>query len=511
MDRTMIHKDTYHDSVFLMAVSAELARGPALAAAHVVLATPANVQLLTEQGFDAGALDGLTPTDLVIALRAEAEETLEQAAAQAQQLLSAAAGGDRGDGTQAAPVGLDGGLERLPGADLALISVPGEYAALEASKAMARGLSVMIFSDNVATDDEVALKQQASRQGLLCMGPDCGTSLIRQIPLGFANRVRPGPVGLVGASGTGLQEVSCQIHRLGGGVTHILGTGGRDLSPEVGGATTLAALDLFAENAETRVLVVVSKPPAPQVADRVVARLAAMDEPSVIIFLGEQGRRVQPPVHVAHTLAEAAAMAVRLARGEPAAGEPEPHGRELQQLIGALTPDQRWIHGLFCGGTLASEAVLLLGRAGLDVESNLGHGHQLPSYGGHTAVDLGDDRFTRGRPHPMIEPSQRNEQIVALGSRPQTAALLLDVVLGSGSHTDPAGAALPALRQARQANPGLLVVASVTGTDLDAQGLSAQQQKLRDAGVLVLPSNAVACSLVAELALAICPTTEEQR
>lgn len=498
MDRTMIHKDTYHDSVFLMAVSAALAKDPTLQAAHVVLGTPANVQLLQEQGFDAGLLEGLTPTDLVIALRAEEAGALDVAAARADELLSAATSGG-GDGAQEAPVGLDGGLERLPNAQLALISVPGEYAAHEASKAMAAGLNVMIFSDNVSLDDEVSLKGRASELGLLCMGPDCGTSLVGGVPLGFANRVRPGSVGLVGASGTGLQEVSCQIHRLGGGVTHILGTGGRDLGEAVGGTTTLAALDLLAGHEQTEVLVVVSKPPARAVADRVVARLARMDEPAVIIFLGEQDRETPPGVHAAKTLAGAAALAVRLARGEPPEATPEPLEVDVSALAAGLGPNQRAIHGLFCGGTLAAEAVLLLGQFGLEVESNLGKGHALPTYAGHTVVDLGDDRFTRGRPHPMIEPSQRNEQIVELGSNPHTAALLLDVVLGSGSHSDPAGAAVPALSEARAANPGLVVVASVTGTDLDAQGLAAQQVILAEAGALVLPSNAAACAAVASL------------
>ena len=502
MDRLMIHKDTYHDSVFLMAVSAQLAGDPSLQAAHVVLGTPANLQLLGEQGFDQEPLAGLTPTDLVIAQRADGAEALEAAVARAEELLSAAASGDGGGG-QEAPVGLDGGLERMPGANLALISVPGDYAAHEAGKAMDRGLNVMIFSDNVSVEDEVLLKGKAEKLGLLCMGPDCGTSAMGGVPLGFANRVRRGPVGLVGASGTGLQEVSCQIHRLGGGVTHVLGTGGRDLGSAVGGTTTLAALDLLSNHEETEVLVVVSKPPAREVADRVVARLAAMNEPAVIIFLGEQGRETPEGVHVAHTLAGAAAMAVRLSRGEPAEGQDEPLDVDVQALAAGLSPGQRAIHGLFCGGTLASEAVLLLRQLGMEVESNLGKGHELPSYAGHTVVDLGDDLFTRGRPHPMIEPSQRNEQILELGSKPDTAALLLDVVLGSGSHSDPAGAALPALAEARAANPGLLVVASVTGTDLDAQGLTAQQAMLQEAGVLVLPSNAAACEVAANLATLI--------
>ena len=503
MDRLLIHKDTYHDSVFLMAVSAQLAAEPGLTAAHVVLGTPANLVLLAEQGFDPRALDGAGPTDLIIALRCDegaGDEVLDQAAERVQLLLSATRGASAGQGV-AAPVGLAGGLEQLPGANLALISVPGQYAAHEAHRALEQGLNVMIFSDNVEPAEELALKQRARELGLLCMGPDCGTALVGGIPLAFANRVASGAVGLVGASGTGLQEVSCQIHQLGGGVTHILGTGGRDLAADVGAVTTLDALKLLAADPQTEVVVVVSKPPAREVADKVVARLAGLGKPSVVIFLGE-ARQAQAPVHVARTLSEAAWLAVALARGMQPEPIPEPDLGPVRALARQLRPGQRLVHGLFCGGTLAAEAVLLLRQAGLELESNLDAGHELPTEQGHTVVDLGDDRFTRGRPHPMIDPEQRNEYIVRLGGDPRTAALLLDLVLGTGSHPDPAGAAAAAIAEARQLNPTLVVLASITGTDLDAQGLAAQRQTLEQAGARVQAGNAAASMEAAALALA---------
>jgi succinyl-CoA synthetase alpha subunit len=500
MDRLVVRRDTYHDSVFLMSLSAELARSPGLEAGHVVLATATNRQLLEREGFDRAALESLGPTDMVIALRAGDELALRRAEARIDTLLRAQHARGDGDGARARPVGLDGGLRALPGANLALISVPGEYAAYEAAKALERGLHVMIFSDNVSVADEVALKSRARERGLLVMGPDCGTALVGGKPLGFANRLRRGPIGLVGASGTGLQEVSCQIHRLGLGVSHILGTGGRDLSADVGALTTLAALELLAADAATRVLVLVSKPPAHEVAARVIERLGALDKPSVVIFLGDQPRRGQGPVHIARSLADAAWHACSLAEGRAPAALPELDGEhDPRALAATLGPEQGVLHGLFCGGTLASEALICLRDRVGPILSNLHLGAGPPLAARHTLSDLGDDEYTRGRPHPMIEPTLRCEHIVRLGGERETALVLLDLVLGSGSHADPAGVTAPAIREARQRNPRLLVVASVTGTELDAQGLDRQQATLRDAGALVLPSNLAAASLAARV------------
>jgi FdrA protein len=499
MDKLIVRKDTYVDSVFLMALSAQLAKTAGLRAGHVVLATPANRELLQREGFDPAPLEALTPTDLIFALRAADATTLADAEARALALLTARQAPTRGEAAER-PVGLAAALAQLPAASLALISVPGQYAAYEATKALDAGLHVMIFSDNVSVEDELALKRRAVERGLLVMGPDCGTALISGKPLGFANRLRSGPIGLVGASGTGLQEISCQIHRLGGGVTHMLGTGGRDLSAVVGGLTTLAAIDALAADPATKVLVVVSKPPAPEVAARVLDRLARLAEPSVVIFLGDKQRRTaSDKIHFARNLAEAAQIACRLAGGAAATVEEEHDLRDHAALVGCMRPAQRHLHGLFCGGTLAGEALLLLRERLGQISSNLDHGTSAPALTGHTVTDLGDDEFTRGRPHPMIDPTLRQAPIVERGGDGATAVLLLDVVLGAGSHADPAGVTVSAILEARARNAGLVTIASVTGTDLDRQGLARQQALLREAGVIVQPSNVAAASVAARL------------
>jgi len=283
VDRLVVRHDAYFDSVFLMSVSADLAEVDGLQVGQVVLATPANKDLLRNQGFDAEVIDSLGPTDLVAALRATTDGVLDAAEARFGELLSRRSTSSHTSESAERPIGLDGALRDQPGSNLAVISVPGAYAAYEVRKALHAGLHVMLFSDNVSVEDEIALKDEALRRGLLMMGPDCGTAMIQGAMLGFANAVRRGPVGIVGASGTGTQEVACLVHRFGSGITHAIGTGGRDLSEAVGARTTLFAIDALAADPDTQVIVVVSKPPAGVVASRVLDRLSQISDRKSVV------------------------------------------------------------------------------------------------------------------------------------------------------------------------------------------------------------------------------------
>jgi succinyl-CoA synthetase alpha subunit len=375
-----------------------------------------------------------------------------------------------------------------------MISTPGAYATAEAIKALKRGMDVFVFSDNVSIGDEIELKALAGRSGRLLMGPDCGTAILDGVPLGFANAVRPGPIGLAGASGTGLQEVACLVDRQGEGISHAIGVGGRDLDERVGGTMMLAALARLAADAGTRVIVLISKPPAPAVARRVLEAARGCGKPVVVNFLGEQDGQAEPDgVTRVPTLEAAAQAAVALARGEP------PHTTATLdgELIAAaaseslkLNTHQRRIVGLYSGGTLCKEAALVL--------------HELLPRGDYRLIDLGDDEFTVGRPHPMIDARLRSERILEVGRDPSAAVLLLDIVLGYGSHADPAGALTGAIAGARgaaaQDGRHLTVVASVCGTRADPQGLTDQESKLAREDVLLAPSNAQAARLAALIA-----------
>jgi succinyl-CoA synthetase alpha subunit len=517
----LVRKDAYFDSVVLLLLSRELKGRAGVRDAVVAMGTAMNLELLTSMGCAPADLAGVTPNDLVVAVDGVDAGVIEGTLAAAGEALARrkapTSGGAR---TAAGPATLEAALRAQPGANVAIISLPGAYAAREARRALDHGLHVMLFSDNVPLADEIALKTHARERGLLVMGPDCGTAILNGKPLCFANVVHRGPVGIVAASGTGLQEVSVLVDRAGSGVSQALGTGGRDLKDErVGGITMLMGIEALARDEATQVIVVISKPPAPAVAAKVVAALETAGKDAVVHFIGlaSPPAPVSARVRYAANLEEAAGLAVAMAGGRPWTGRtfdlPE---AEIAALVTRETADlaapQRFARGYFTGGTLADEAWILLHRVTGAVHSN---NQTDPTFVladprvsvGHTVVDLGDDVFTVGRPHPMIDPGARTERIDAEASDPSIAVMLVDVLLGYGSHPDPAGALVPSLVRAKQvaaARGGRLpIVASVTGTTGDYQGFAGQRAKLEAAGVVVMPSNAQASMLVARILQAV--------
>ncbi|HYF92516.1 MAG TPA: hypothetical protein VD969_09715 [Symbiobacteriaceae bacterium] len=447
--RVLVRPGRYYDSVTLMAISQRLRALPGVERASVAMGTPLNLQQIAESF---GAAVTATPGDVVVAVAAASEADCEAAVAAAEQELSGRAQPAGTGGRRAAPRSVAAALRGGFAADLALVSVPGEYAAREARLALEQGLDVMLFSNNVPVADEVRLKRLALEQGRLLMGPDCGTAILNGVGLGFANAIRPGNIGIVAASGTGAQELSCLIDRLGGGVSQLIGVGGRDLSEAVGGLMTLEAIRRLQADPGTERIVVVSKPPGHSVAERVAAALEAPGgKPYALCLLDRFSLDEAAEAATGCTLAFGDHVAVGRARGPRALG-------------------------LFTGGTLCSQARQILGdRAEL--------------------IDLGEDRFTQGRPHPMIDPSYRAELLRDC----RADLVLLDVVLGHGAHPDPAGALASAMRAAAAA--GTVIVASVTGTEADPQGYSRQAAALREAGAAVAPTARLA-ALAAKEALA---------
>jgi FdrA protein len=482
--RTRVKRNAYFDSVVLMRIAAVLTARPEVAGASLMMGTPANKDILGEAGLldDEGAAAG--PNDLVIAVRA-GDEIIEglldeaEAGLDAQPTASTSTAGERRPRA----------LAQAAGANLALISTPGTYAAAEALKALKLGMHVFLFSDNVPIDDELALKEEAGRRGLIVMGPDCGTAIINGVPLGFANAVRRGDVGLIGASGTGSQEISCLVDAAGAGISQLIGVGSHDLSEKIGARSMLFALDALDADPATKVIVLVSKPPAPAVAKKVMDRAARSDKHVVVNFIGSKLGMSAPNVHSAATLAEAAELAASLSLGRKMHAAPAPN------VADKIASGRTAIRALFSGGTFAYEAGLLLG----DVKTSIGHwvsGHPIKFPDGHLVLDLGGDEFTVGRPHPMIDPTLRVEFVRAAVHAADTAVVLVDVVLGTGSGDDPAGALAPAIAEAEG---GPVVVAFVCGTGGDRQGLSAQQRKLTEAGAVLAPSSTAAIKLAADL------------
>jgi FdrA protein len=492
-------RDTYVDSVLQLAGTRAMRSVRGVEWATAAMATVANLETVRRQGFDVAELVA-HPGDLVLAVRADDDGAVAAALAAGEQAMF----GSREPGTAAAarpPRTLDEALHEQPGTSIAVISVPGDYAALHAHKALARGLDVLLFSDNVSVADEIALKEHAARRNRFVMGPGAGTAMLAGVGLGFANVVRPGPVGVIAAAGTGAQEVMALLDRWGVGLSHVIGLGGRDLSQAVGGRMAGRALAALSEDPTTELILLVAKPPAPDVARRVLA--LAGDTPVVAALIGVD-RAIGVPgggVWVTDTLEGGAVKALELlGRAVPDRGRR--YGPSLGEAIARLAPTRTTVRGLFSGGTLCYEALVLLGRTLGPVWSNtpIDDRYGLPAPE-HVSVclDLGEEEFTKGRPHPMIDPDARVELIREAGQDADVAVVLLDVVLGHGSHPDPAGTLAPVCAELPGAG-GPQVVAYVLGTEGDPQGYHEQVRRLVEAGCIVTETAARAALAAAAIA-----------
>ncbi len=472
-----VRRAMYLDSVALMRLSRAIADIDGVEEAALMMGTPANHEIMSDAGLMAAEGRTAGGGDLVIAIRATGETVAEAALKDAEaQLEAPTAKSEDAQAWQART--LRSAVAAMPGANLALISVPGDFAAAEARKAIRRGLDAMIFSDNVSLDDEAALKREAANLGRLVMGPDCGTAIIAGTPLAFANVVPTGDIGIVGASGTGIQEISCLIAQSGGGISHAIGVGGRDLKSEVGGISTLMALDALRNDPATRHIVVVAKPPGADVTAKVLSRLADAGKPATLCLMGAEPLDLPSNVTQVYSLRDAAFGALGL--DAPMATAPSEPAREGEIL------------GLYSGGTLAAEAQVILLGQGDSLRSNAAiPGVSNEDGTGHLILDLGDDVYTRGRPHPMIDPGVRDTPLIEALSRTDIAVILLDVVIGYGAHDDPAQHLAQIIAEHRtDASPHLIT--SVTGTEADRQVRSSQLNRLVQAGVHVAPSNAEA-------------------
>ena len=496
--RAEVRSGAYYDSVILMQLQRSLAALPGVLDAGVVMGTDANKAVLAQSDLLTPDAQAAVADDLVIVVRTEDDAAAQAALDQVDELLIRRR---RGVEQEYRPRSLESAAQMMPDAQWVLISVPGRYAAGVARQALRLDKNVFLYSDNVSLDDEVSLKQLAAEKGLLVMGPDCGTAIVNGVGMGFANRVRRGPIGMVAASGTGLQQVSSRIHQLGSGITHALGTGGRDLSEAVGAVTARQGLDLLSRDPETKVIVLISKPPAPKVADDVLRAARSAGKPVVVDFIGySPPSRQADNLHFATSLDEAAELAVELATSPPTT--------EPLSDLNRFAPGQHYLRGLFSGGTLAYEALLILQSYLPGVYSNipLDKDYRLANSlvsQEHTIVDLGEDEFTVGRLHPMMDNDLRIRRLQQEAADPEVAVILLDVVLGYGAHPDPASELAPAIAKARaqaaKAGRHLEVVAVVVGTDEDPQDFDAQVQQLEEAGARVETSNEAAIRYVGRL------------
>ena len=505
----VIRQNQYYDSVFLMGVNKRLSESAGVQQTAVLMGSDRNKELLADIGVQDIQIDAAHPNDLIVAVVAETSEFVNAALGRIDEALNAVV-------ETSSPSRLhtfEDGLAQKPNASLVVISVPGEYAAHEARKALNAGLNVFIFSDNVSIEDELALKQLAAQKRLLVMGPDCGTSLIGGVGIGFANSVRKGSIGVIGASGTGLQEFTSQIHNAGLGISHAIGTGSHDLSDKIGGLTTFAALEALEADPQTQVIAVISKPLGAKTIATLMGRMKSCRKPIVSCLLGADVKDLDKNsnISVAPIIDDAVHFAIAKASGKSTSSHTKLTAEELGLISrekARWSPEQRYLRGLFAGGTFCYQTQKIFHDAGIPVNSNapLDAKHKLADSNrslGHSVVDMGADEYTVGKPHPMIDGTQRKQRILAESRDPQVAILLLDFILGYNASMDPVGELLDAIIEAKQIAQKrggyLSVVASICGTDGDPQDLNLQTRLLREAGVIVFQSNARASAFCNEL------------
>lgn len=508
MQKVWVEKNKYRDSVTLMHITDQIVKNTGVEDIAVLMGTPSNIERMKKTGFNDPILSQVGPGDLCIGIRTENREKLEAAEGIITDFLKGKTqlANSKTIRRTVKPKTLSAAKRTYSNANLAVISTPGEYAGAEARFALEQGMHVFLFSDNVSLNEEKSLKYLAQEKGLLMMGPDCGTAYIQGIPLGFCNQLERGNVGIVAASGTGAQEISSILGLNNIGISHILGTGGRDLSKEIGGITSNVALQLLNHDPDTNLIIFVSKPPSKEVEKSILQTVESLDKPVIICFIGGLREKSIPKknVYYADSLFHAANLAISLIESDKQTELLTYHSfiernrATLEKIRSKQNPDQKFIRGIYSGGTLADETAVILSEKFSEVYAGDGFGKVLPindwtKSNGHLIIDMGDDRFTKGRPHPMIDPTIRLERLQQESQDPLVSAILIDVILGYNADPDPASKFAPIIRksldQANKSKNPIAMVVHICGTHRDPQNLEQQIGRFEEIGCLVYTSN----------------------
>lgn len=494
-----MRKNAYFDSVTLMIVSKQLEEESGISKAIVGMGTELNLSMAESFGFSVDELADIGSNDFFVAVLSDQDMSEDELGELTQQLMAKRS--STSDEDYIAPT-LASALDYQPAANLVLFSIPGQYVHREAMTALKHDKHIMIFSDNISVQEELELKQLGQERGLLVMGPDCGTAIINHTPLAFANAVRPGGIGIVGASGTGMQEVSVLIHKMGQGISQAIGTGGRDLSAEIGGIMMSMGIEALQNDPATEVIVLISKPPSPEVEKKIIEQLASVTKPVVVNFIAGEQTGYVGQNYFAQSLEEAARAAVKLVSGKEAELKSDQTVPSVSELKSRFKETQKYILGLYTGGTLAGETKHVLQQAGIDLVANDYSTGEHQSIG-NEILDLGDDFFTRGKAHPMIDPGIRVQKLIEEANNPEVAVVMMDFVHGYGSNENPVKEMLPAIQKFNQekqsSQEASIIVASICGTTDDPQDYNQAVNNLKAEGVVLFPSNYQAATFVAEL------------
>ena len=504
--KNYIEKNRYYDSVFLMKIAGKLAQTEDIDNASIGMGTPLNKETICDLGLDTEEMNSAGPNDLIIAVRAKDEEACSRAKEEFAKLVSERNSGNMQNSFRS----IAGAKNAIPDANLAIISVAGEYAAAEAKRALMNDMNVFMFSDNVDIGDEVELKNLALKKGKFMMGPGCGLSFINGAAIGLCSMVNRGDIGLAGASGSGIQTVMVLVHRNGFGISHAIGTGGRDMSDEVGGITMIQSIKALENDEGTKVIALISKPPAHSALLKVIDVIKKCKKPVVVQFLNGDNKILEENgIMYSETFDETAKKVMELSCG---------HGVEMKKIfdenidtdaeISKFSPRQKYFRAILCGGSLADETQILWRKSAGEIYSNvaLDKKFMLPdpfSSIKNTVIDIGDETFTKGRAHVAIDPTARVNRFVKEARDPETAVIYLDFLLGYALHPDPASVMSKVIceekERAKKEGRNLTVIATICGSDLDPQDFDKQAEILRKSGVIIADTNVKAVNLAMKI------------
>ena len=511
--KNYILKNCYYDSVFLMRLARKLSEKDNVGNVSIGMGTPLNKDTIIDLGLNTDDLEKAGPNDLIIAIKATDERVCENAKEEFFTLVN-----ERDTSAlKNAFRTIAGAKSAVSDANLAVISVAGEYAATEAKRALQNDMNVFMFSDNVPLEDEVELKKLALSKNKFMMGPGCGLSFINGVAIGLCSMVNRGDIGLAGASGSGIQEVMILVHRNGFGISHAIGTGGRDMSDEVGGISMIQSIRALEADERTRVIALISKPPAKSALITVIDEIKKCSKPVVVHFLnGDNKFLKENGILYSESFDNTAKMVMELSCGhEVKLKKVFDSDIDVLSEVKKFSPSQKYIRAILCGGSLADEMQIICNSKNRKIYSNVAFDSELlldDPYTSieNTVIDIGDEVFTKGRAHVAIDPTARVNRFIKEARDPETAVIYLDFLLGYALHTDPASIMAEVIieEKTRAASEGrhLCVIATICGSDMDPQNFSKQAQILKDAGVILADTNKVAV----ELAINITDCLEER-
>jgi len=495
-------KNFFRDSVQMMQFSQQLKDEQGVIDAAIVMGTDLNkntlkkMGLLTEDGISA------TENDTLITINCQDENSLNNAVQKAEQLLTSDITKSKNEFND-----LSSALDAFDNANMASLSIPGQFVKEMATELIRKQLHLFVFSDHVPLEDEILLKNLALENNVLFMGPEAGTSILNGTVFGFGNRIRSGSVGIIGASGTGIQESSTMIDLFGEGISHAIGVGGRDLRNDIGGMMTMKTMEVFEDDPNTKAVLLVSKPVGDDVRNKIINKINNFSKKNYVLCLigDNENREDSAKIKFSKSIQISVLKILKYVNDDAYKKIKDVVRKQVddsiklaKSLSSDLNNDQRFVRGFFAGGTLCYESKIILEQMIGKVYSNLSSDDEYSIKGNaaskeNTLIDFGEEEFTSARPHPIIDPLLRKNRILEDADDPNVGVIIIDIICGINAAKNTmafhAETIKKAIENAKEKGRRLSVFAYICGTEKDVS--ENELKLLTDSGAKLFTSNAL--------------------